>query len=102
MCQRQRHRIDELEPTPIGNGYDVPVPTRAPQRQTRRNVRFPRWRSGLTGAASLIGTDCEHVPLLASILADNVSTQAAPLAVNRSRKWRCLRARAPMFASSYS
>jgi hypothetical protein len=37
-----------------------------------------------------------------STVADNVSRWRAPLSVNPSRKWRCLRARAPMMASAYS
>ena len=40
--------------------------------------------------------------MMASTLADIVSTQTAPLSVNPSRKRRCLRARPRMMASGYS
>ena len=40
--------------------------------------------------------------MMASTVADNVSTQTALLSVNLSRKRRCLRARAPMMASGYN
>lgn len=40
--------------------------------------------------------------MMASTVADNVSTRPAPLSVNPSRKCRCLRARAAMVASAYT
>ena len=40
--------------------------------------------------------------MIASTVADNVSTSAHLLAANSSRKRRCLRAQAPMIASAYS
>src|SRR5277367_5514615 len=40
--------------------------------------------------------------MMASTVADNVSTSAAPLSDNPSRNQRCLRARARMIASAYN
>ena len=40
--------------------------------------------------------------IMASRVADNVSRGVLPLSANPSRKQRCLRARAPMMASTYS
>ncbi len=40
--------------------------------------------------------------MMASPVADNVSTTLAPLSANLSRNRRCLRAQAPMIASTYS
>jgi hypothetical protein len=40
--------------------------------------------------------------MMASTVADNVSTTSAPLSANSSRNRRRLRARAPMIASAYT
>jgi hypothetical protein len=59
------------------------------------NLPFSEW-------SQVIPSVGEHGAMMASTLADNVSTPAAPLAANPSRNSRCLRARPPMIASAYS
>ena len=52
-------------------------------------------------AIELLAERLRTALMMASTVADNVSTTPAPLSANPSRKRRCLRARAPMIASAY-
>jgi len=67
---------------------------KTPSRRARGNFHWQPMR-----ARSSVG---QCGPMMASTVADDVSTTRAPLSANPSGKRRCLRARAPMIASAYT